>query len=67
MLTDDSTNPRQKPTKQNIVRISFVVFEVVLNCAQIQAMHWLVRDAKPNDSLFFHCAYHRFRKCVGQV
>jgi len=23
---------------------------------QIEAMNWLVRDAKPNDSLFFHCA-----------
>jgi hypothetical protein len=42
MLTDDSTNPRQKPTKQNI----------------ISAMQWLVRDAKPNDSLFFHYSGH---------
>lgn len=23
---------------------------------QIRAMQWLVRDARPNDSLFFHCA-----------
>lgn len=22
---------------------------------QIQAMQWLVRNAQPNDSLFFHC------------
>jgi len=21
----------------------------------MEAMRWLVRDAKPNDSLFFHC------------
>lgn len=38
ILTDDSQNPRQVPTKQNI----------------IQAMQWLVRDARPNDALFFH-------------
>ncbi|KIY44408.1 peptidase C14 [Fistulina hepatica ATCC 64428] len=36
MLTDDSRNPRQIPTKQNI----------------IQAMHWLVNSAAPHDSLF---------------
>ncbi|KAI0091227.1 caspase domain-containing protein [Irpex rosettiformis] len=42
MLTDDSSNPRQIPTKQNI----------------LQAMQWLVRDAHPNDSLFFHYSGH---------
>ncbi|KAI0685326.1 caspase domain-containing protein [Cytidiella melzeri] len=42
MLTDDAQNPRQIPTKQNI----------------IQAMQWLVRDAHPNDSLFFHYSGH---------
>jgi hypothetical protein len=41
MLTDDSQNPMQNPTKQNI----------------LQAMQWLVRDARPNDSLFFHCEF----------
>lgn len=39
LLTDDSTNPRALPTKANI----------------IDAMKWLVCDAQPNDSLFFHC------------
>ena len=38
ILTDDQQNPISQPTKQNILR----------------AMHWLVKDAKPNDSLFFH-------------
>lgn len=38
ILTDDQQNPRSQPTKQNI----------------IQAMHWLVKDAQPTDSLFFH-------------
>ncbi|KAF8896346.1 peptidase C14 [Infundibulicybe gibba] len=39
MLTDDATNPRQLPTKANI----------------LSAMQWLVNGAAPNDSLFFHC------------
>ena len=38
ILTDDQQNPMSQPTKANILR----------------AMHWLVKDAKPNDSLFFH-------------
>lgn len=38
ILTDDQHNPMSQPTKQNILR----------------AMHWLVKDARPNDSLFFH-------------
>ena len=38
ILTDDQQNPMSQPTKQNI----------------LWAMHWLVKDAMPNDSLFFH-------------
>lgn len=38
ILTDDQQNAMSQPTKQNILR----------------AMHWLVKDARPNDSLFFH-------------
>lgn len=38
LLTDDQQNPMSQPTKVNILR----------------AMHWLVKDAQPNDSLFFH-------------
>lgn len=42
ILTDDARNPRQIPTRQNILR----------------AMEWLVRDARPHDSLFFHFSGH---------
>ncbi|KAI5118095.1 hypothetical protein M0805_005202 [Coniferiporia weirii] len=42
MLTDDAQNPRQIPTKNNIM----------------EAMEWLVRDAQPHDSLFFHYSGH---------
>jgi hypothetical protein len=42
ILTDDQQNPMSQPTKQNILR----------------AMHWLVKDARPNDSLFFHYSGH---------
>lgn len=38
LLTDDQQNPMSQPTKSNILR----------------AMHWLVKDARANDSLFFH-------------
>lgn len=38
ILTDDQQNAMSQPTKQNILR----------------AMHWLVKNARPNDSLFFH-------------
>ncbi|CAD6576962.1 MAG: Ca(2+)-dependent cysteine protease [Tremellales sp. Tagirdzhanova-0007] len=42
MLTDDSRNPRAIPTRANM----------------IQAMHWLVSTAQPNDALFFHYSGH---------
>jgi hypothetical protein len=42
LLTDDQQNPMSQPTKANILR----------------AMHWLVKDAAPNDSLFFHYSGH---------
>ena len=38
ILTDDQHSPMSQPIKQNILR----------------AMHWLVKDARPHDSLFFH-------------
>lgn len=38
ILTDDQKSPISQPTKRNIL------------CA----MHWLVKDARPKDSLFFH-------------
>ncbi|ORX34836.1 caspase domain-domain-containing protein [Kockovaella imperatae] len=42
MLTDDAQNPRQIPTRANM----------------IQAMQWLVAGAQPNDALFFHYSGH---------
>ncbi|KAK2767150.1 Ca(2+)-dependent cysteine protease [Onygenales sp. PD_12] len=42
ILTDDQQNPMSQPSKANILR----------------AMHWLVKDARPNDSLFFHYSGH---------
>ncbi|KAH7335589.1 peptidase C14 [Rhizoctonia solani] len=41
-LTDDATDPRDLPTKDNI----------------ITAMRWLVADAQPTDSFFFHFSGH---------
>ena len=43
LLTDDSKDPRSLPTRDNL----------------IQAMKWLVRGAKKDDSLFFHCEQSR--------
>ncbi|KIP05261.1 hypothetical protein PHLGIDRAFT_36523 [Phlebiopsis gigantea 11061_1 CR5-6] len=42
VLSDDASDPRQRPTRQNI----------------IDAMHWLVKDAHRHDSLFFHYSGH---------
>ncbi|KAG6819765.1 hypothetical protein H0H93_008875 [Arthromyces matolae] len=42
LLSDDSPNPRELPTRQNI----------------IDAMRWLVRGAKTHDSLVFHYSGH---------
>ncbi|KAH9999169.1 caspase domain-containing protein [Russula compacta] len=42
VLTDDQQDPRSKPTRDNM----------------LMAMQWLVMDARPNDSLFFHYSGH---------
>lgn len=39
VLSDDGRTRREQPSRQNI----------------IDAMHWLVKDARPHDSLVFHC------------
>ncbi|KAG2120389.1 peptidase C14, caspase domain-containing protein, partial [Suillus clintonianus] len=41
-LVDDTNNSRQMPTRRNI----------------LDAMRWLVNDAHPHDSLFFHYSGH---------
>lgn len=48
ILTDDQQNPMSQPTKQNILR----------------AMHWLVKDARPNDALFFHYSGKTVHTCA---
>ena len=45
ILTDDSNDPRGQPTRQNM----------------INGMKWLVRDACPGDSFFFHYSGHGSR------
>ncbi|PCH37127.1 hypothetical protein WOLCODRAFT_83448 [Wolfiporia cocos MD-104 SS10] len=42
VLVDDAPGHHNQPTRENI----------------LEAMHWLVRDAKPHDSLFFHYSGH---------
>ena len=42
ILTDNQPNLISRPTKANMIR----------------AMQWLVEDAKPHDSLFFHFSGH---------
>ncbi|CAH6720464.1 metacaspase-1 [[Candida] jaroonii] len=42
ILTDDQRQYNKIPTRENILR----------------AMQWLVQDARPNDSLFFHYSGH---------
>jgi len=42
LLTDDATNPRQLPTRQNM----------------LDGMKWLVQSAHKHDSLFFHYSGH---------
>lgn len=42
ILTDDQRELARLPTRDNIIR----------------AMQWLVRDAQPNDSYFFHISSH---------
>ncbi|CCH59263.1 hypothetical protein TBLA_0B04250 [Henningerozyma blattae CBS 6284] len=42
MLTDDQQSMAKVPTRDNMIR----------------AMKWLVKDAQPNDSLFFHYSGH---------
>ncbi|GMM37025.1 hypothetical protein DASC09_043500 [Saccharomycopsis crataegensis] len=42
ILTDDQSSAARRPTKANILR----------------AMQWLVKDARPHDSLFFHFSGH---------
>ncbi|KAH9991956.1 caspase domain-containing protein [Russula compacta] len=42
VLTDDNQNPRSQPTRKNL----------------LNAMRWLVQDARADDALFFHYSGH---------
>ncbi|POG79593.1 caspase domain-containing protein [Rhizophagus irregularis DAOM 181602=DAOM 197198] len=42
ILTDDQSDPKKIPNRENI----------------LSAMRWLVHDARPNDSFFFHFSGH---------
>ncbi|RKP23500.1 peptidase C14 [Syncephalis pseudoplumigaleata] len=48
MLTDDQDDPDYLPTAEHIV----------------SGMHWLVYDAMPGDSLFFHFSGHGMSHCA---
>jgi hypothetical protein len=53
MLTDDAQNPGYLPTKKNIEA----------------GMKWLVKGARTDDALFFHCAnnfiFHKRTRLIG--
>ncbi|KFY41496.1 hypothetical protein V494_02960 [Pseudogymnoascus sp. VKM F-4513 (FW-928)] len=51
ILTDDLHNPMSQPTKRNI----------------LIAMHWLVKDARPNDALFFYYSGHGGHLLYGDI
>lgn len=48
ILTDDNKDPKRLPTKANM----------------LDAMKWLVKDAKAHDSLFFHCEWTIYVLCL---
>lgn len=59
LLDTPDANQMSLPTRANMVR-TWVVgrWEENANSAvvsQIRGMQWLVKDARPNDALFFHC------------
>ena len=47
ILTDDAEDPRLQPTRENM----------------LNAMRWLVYEAQPHDSLFFHCTFCEALSC----
>jgi hypothetical protein len=53
LMTD--RDPRNLPTKNNIVRRPCEMPFLRLHFAQLGAMRALVADAQPGDSFFFYC------------
>ena len=50
-LTDDQRVQRAIPTRQNI----------------LDAIQWLVKDARPNDALFFHYSGHGDKQKINPM
>jgi hypothetical protein len=56
LMTDDVENPRDLPTKDNIVRRPFGMSLLPLHFVQRGAMRALVSGAQAGDSFFLYCA-----------
>ena len=74
LMTDEADNPRDLPTKDNIVRRPSGMLFLPLHFVQLAAMRALVYDAQPGDSFFFYCTVIRLgqsdrilMKCIGSL
>ena len=59
LMTDEADDPRNLPTKDNIVRRPCELSLLPLHFVQLAAMKALVHDAQPGDSFFFYCTLIR--------
>ena len=59
LMTDEAEDPRNLPTKNNIVRRPSGMSLLPLHFVQLNAMRALVYDAQPGDSFFFYCTVIR--------
>ena len=59
LMTDEADDPRNLPTKDNIVRRPCELLLLPLHSVQLAAMRALVHDAQPGDSFFFYCTLIR--------
>lgn len=55
ILCDD--DPENLPVRKRIVSSASYFGELVLTIHKIQALHDLVKDARPGDEFWFHCQY----------
>lgn len=56
------SSPKTNEAKHCERIINYIVeIWITLTYDQIQAMQWLAKDARPNDSLFFHCTFRGAR------
>ena len=54
-MTDEMENPRDLPTKENIVGLPCEISLQLLSIFQLRALRELVHDAQPGDSFFLYC------------